>query len=104
MTQTWPRHYLPSFLPSFLPTSPESGGADGHDGGDELVDLREAGLGDAHPVHGDPVQGGVVLQGSLSLSTFAYFALTGGHPPLYILTKTPFHSSKVSRDIRRFCQ
>ena len=78
------------FSSSSLHSLPESGGADGHDGGDELVDLREAGLGDAHPVHGDPVQGGVVLQGSLSLSTFVYFALSGGlFHSLYILTKTP---------------
>ena len=78
--------FLSSSLPSFLPSLPESGGADGHDGGDELVDLREAGLGDAHPVHGNPVQGGVVLQGSLSLSTFEYFALTGGHPLIVLCT------------------
>lgn len=48
---------------------PECGGADGHDGGDELVDLREAGLVDAQPVHGDPVQGSVVLR-KVSLSSF----------------------------------
>ena len=48
---------------------PECGGADGHDGGDELVDLREAGLVDAQPVHGDPVQGSVILR-KVSLSSF----------------------------------
>ena len=62
----------PRLVTVFLPSLPESGGADGHDGGDKLVDLREAGLGDAHPVHGDPVQGGVVLQAALSLSTFVH--------------------------------
>ena len=41
---------------------PECGCADGHDGGNELVDLSEAGLLDAQPVHRDPVQGCVILR------------------------------------------
>ena len=39
---------------------PECGGADGHDGGDQSVDLSEWGILYVEPVGGDAVQSGVV--------------------------------------------